>query len=333
MCRQINKISPEVRQIFRKGGQPSTSQLVNVLAAVVQNFPFIYLVIDALDESSEREKIMTLLLKISEDERFERLQILATSRREVDIERILLTKTTNLSLSNRYVDDDIELYIRSCLRGDTKLARLPEELKAEITIALVDGAEGILGHNICFMFCFLWLIIHRFRWVVCQLDTLKSLNSVANIRAALSELPKTLGETYERVLCTIPLESQNRVYKTLQLLAGGYVKTPDELAGALSVDEASLCFDLENRPLDVYGPLEHCACLITYAIDHNPDQYEDEDEDREVVTIELAHYTVKEFLTSDRIANSPASSFHMSDDTMNALAATCFVVYLFEGDY
>jgi hypothetical protein len=183
------------------------------------------------------------------------------------------------------------------------------------------------------MFCFLWLIIHRFRWVMCQLDILKTLNSVANIRAALSELPKTLDETYERVLCTIPPESQNIAYKTLQLLAGGYVKTLDELAGALSVDEASLCFDLENRPLDVYGPLEHCACLITYAIDHNADQYDGEDEDREVVTIELTHYTVKEFLTSDRIANSPASSFHMSNDTMNTLAATCSVVYLFEGDY
>jgi hypothetical protein len=114
-----------------------------VLAAVVQNFPCIYPVIDALDESSEREKITMLLLKISEDERFERLQILATSRREVDIERILLTKTTNLSVSNRYADSDIELYIRSCLRGDTKLARLPEELMAEITTALVDGAEGM----------------------------------------------------------------------------------------------------------------------------------------------------------------------------------------------
>jgi hypothetical protein len=116
---------------------------VNVLAAVVLQFPCIYLVIDALDESSEREKITKLLLKIKEDERFERLQILATSRKEVDIERILLKRTTNISLSNSYVDDDIELYIRSCLRSDTKLARLPEELKAEITIALVGGAEGM----------------------------------------------------------------------------------------------------------------------------------------------------------------------------------------------
>jgi hypothetical protein len=187
------------------------------------------------------------------------------------------------------------------------------------------------------MLCFLLLIMYRFRWVVCQLDILKRLNSITNIRAALCELPKTLDETYERVLCKIPLENQNIAYKTLQLLAGGFVGTLDELACALSVDEASLRFDLGNRPLDVYGPIEHCACLITHAIDHNARRYDDEDDDeeddREIVTIELAHYTVKEFLTSDRIANSPASSFQMSDDTMNALAATCSVIYLFEGDY
>jgi hypothetical protein len=184
---------------------------------------------------------------------------------------------------------------------------------------------------------------------VCQLDTLKRLNSIANIRAALSDLPKSLDETYERVLCTIPPECQKIAYKTLQLLASGYVKTLFELAVALSVDEASLCFALENRPLDVYGPLEHCACLITYDRDHNVHRYDsedidadedaddddDEDSDKypETVTIELAHHTVKEFLTSDRIANSPASSFQMSDDTMNTLAAMCSVIYLLEGDY
>jgi hypothetical protein len=143
LCRQINQIPPEVNEIFHNGGQPSTSQLVDVLAAVIQRFPCVYLVIDALDESSEREKLTKLLLKIREDERFERLQILATSRKEVGIERILLKRTTNISLSNSYVDDDIELYIRGCLHGDDKLDRLPQELKEEIMIALVDGAEGM----------------------------------------------------------------------------------------------------------------------------------------------------------------------------------------------
>jgi hypothetical protein len=79
LCRQINQIPPKVSHIFLNGGQPSTSQLLDVLAAVVRNFPCIYMVIDALDESSEREKITKLLPKIREDERFARLQILATS--------------------------------------------------------------------------------------------------------------------------------------------------------------------------------------------------------------------------------------------------------------
>src|SRR6202012_6250483 len=47
--------------------------------------------------------------------------------------------------------------------------------------------------------------MRRFRWAICQLDILKRLRAdVSTIRAALSNLPKTLDETYERIFLGIP---------------------------------------------------------------------------------------------------------------------------------
>ena len=143
LCRQIEGIPVELRQLFRQGGQPSTSELLNVLAAVIQNFTKVYLVIDALDESAEREKILNFLCKVVEDNKLCRIQLLATSRKELEIERSILGVTTDLSLSNLYVDEDIRTYILSCLRDNRKFSRWPDDVRKEIETALVTGASGM----------------------------------------------------------------------------------------------------------------------------------------------------------------------------------------------
>ena len=143
LCRQIEGIPVEARQLFRQGGQPSTSELLNVLAAVIQNFTQVYLVIDALDESSEREKLLNFLRKVVEDNKLCRIQLLATSRKELDIEGSFLSVATDLSLSNLYVDEDIRTYILTCLRDNRKFSRWPDDLRMEIETALVTGARGM----------------------------------------------------------------------------------------------------------------------------------------------------------------------------------------------
>lgn len=146
LCRQIDGIPPEVRQLFRQGGQPSTSELVNLLAGVIQNFTQVYLVIDALDESSKREKMLRFLRNVVEDNKLQRIQLLAMSREETDIERALLSLGTDISLSNSYVDEGIRTYIQRFLRTDQKFSRWFNEhpdLEFEIEIALVNGAKGM----------------------------------------------------------------------------------------------------------------------------------------------------------------------------------------------
>ena len=59
----------------------------------------------------------------------------------------------------------------------------------------------------------------RFRWAVYQLDVIHRLKGERYVvQKALKDLPKTLDETYDRVLLTLPEEDQQFVHHALQLI-------------------------------------------------------------------------------------------------------------------
>ena len=128
---------------FLDGGSPTVRELRVALGAVLQSYHRVYLVIDALDESLERERILNLLVTILDDHAFQKLQLLTMSRKEVDIERALLDVSVDISLSNPHVDEDIRVYIQNTLRHNHKFSRWPTDLRAEIETALVQGAKGM----------------------------------------------------------------------------------------------------------------------------------------------------------------------------------------------
>ena len=119
-CRQLGGVPREVRKLFITGRYPTTPELLDTLREITMQFSRVYITIDALDESMDREEILRLLCRVMEDERFSRIQLLVTSRKEVNIERALSNMGTNLSLSNPYVDADIRAYVKSRLRKDSK---------------------------------------------------------------------------------------------------------------------------------------------------------------------------------------------------------------------
>ncbi|KAL5323933.1 hypothetical protein ACEPPN_008475 [Leptodophora sp. 'Broadleaf-Isolate-01'] len=296
LSRQLKILTPEVELLAEDGAQPSIPRLMQVFASIVQKFARVFILVDALDESQNRERLLSYLLRIMHAAELGNIQLLVVSRKEVDIERALLPNFGAISLSNPYVDEDIRTFIFIRLREDAILCRFPEPLKLDVEAALVKGAQGM------------------FRWVVCQMDNLKRLNTEPEVRSALNGLPKTLDETYERILCCIPMENQTMARTTLHLLSSKIIRNLEDLLEALSVDLESLTFDPKNRPWDRLAPIEVCRCLVSY----------DPSNDR----IRLAHYTVKEFLISPRIGNGPASSFQILSDTLSYLEARCYLVYM-----
>ena len=128
------------------------------------------------------------------------------------------------------------------------------------------------------------------------------------MRRILAELPETLDATYERILQEIPKSNQVHAHRLLQCLTVAvrplYV---EELAEILAVDfDTSEGVPKLNEALrwedQEQAVLSACSSLIAII----------KDEDKDSRVVQFSHFSVKEFLTSDRLATSKvdASRYH-----------------------
>src|SRR5260221_5566174 len=61
------------------------------------------------------------------------------------------------------------------------------------------------------------MLFHRFRWIFCQLETLRHCLP-PSVHRILASLPETLDATYERILQEIPKSNQVHAHRLLQCL-------------------------------------------------------------------------------------------------------------------
>lgn len=214
----------------------------------------------------------------------------------------------------------------------------------------------------------------RFRWAVCQLDALRKCIKPSALRKTLASLPKTLDDTYERILCNIDEDHAEDVLKVLQWLA--FSVRPLNLreiaeATAITLDDTPR-FDPGDRlrhPTDV---LAICSSLIyvstgcanlpaqsssegsplpssvpqLLSLDEDPhftarrsDDERSDDHHRASFTIStedstsnrevrLAHYSVKEYLVSERIKRVKAAFYSINEASTNVFLLRSCIVYL-----
>jgi hypothetical protein len=167
------------------------------------------------------------------------------------------------------------------------------------------------------------MLSHRFRWVFCQLEVLR-LCFPANLRRTLEELPKSLDETYKRILNEINNANQVHAYRLLQCLSVALRPLRvEELAEVLAFDltagripKLNADWRWEDQEEAV---LSACSSLVSVIID---------DGSR---VVQFSHFSVKEFLTSDRLAScmEEVAQFHIPIEPSNAiLAQACLGVLL-----
>lgn len=127
------------------------------------------------------------------------------------------------------------------------------------------------------------------------------------LRKALGSLPKTLDDTYALILDSIPQEYIDHTRRILQFLT--YAEHPlrlDEAVDAIAVNvtedtRRKSRFDPMDRmpvPEEIIG---YCAGLVVVVRRH--DWY---DTHRKVVVLQLAHFSVRDYLTSDRVEGQNA---------------------------
>ena len=114
----------------------------------------------------------------------------------------------------------------------------------------------------------------RFRWVECQLDTLRKCLTIPAIRKALSGLPKTLDETYSRILESIPIEYAREAHTIFQLLSVSYHPLRAEtVAEAVVIDLEINEFRVDARLGCCEDILEICGGLVIFVEHHVPEWY------------------------------------------------------------
>lgn len=164
---------------------------------------------------------------------------------------------------------------------------------------------------------------YRFRWVFCQLDVLKKCKDKRALDKALKSLPETLYKTYDQILRNIDAQDQEKAYHALIWLS--FSKRPlriEEVANAAVLNpQTNTTFDLDERLFDPNSILEILGSLVTRSSEYRPSK-----------VIKLAHFSVQEFLVSEAVKSSEASTFDIIDNFADHFIAEVCLQYLYYYD-
>src|SRR5712671_2768737 len=178
--------------------------------------------------------------------------------------------------------------------------------------------------KVIFISSYTIVITHRrFRWVFCQLQVLRDCFP-PSVRRILDELPDSLDETYERILKEIKKANQTIAHRLLQcLVAAVRPLEVEELAEVLAFD-----FSTEGIPKlnsswrwedQEEAVMSACSSLVIVVKDGNSRN------------VQFSHFSVKEYLTSERLTESSqgVSRYHiLLEPAHTALARACLGVLL-----
>ena len=192
----------------RKMGReaPKTADLEQTIRRILVEEPshIYYVVIDALDESDDTEKIEIMQFVRSLALLEADIHILFTSRTNtVGIEKGMkdLSSFYNIAMKAQDTDLDILAHVTERLENDTNLARWSLDLRQLIKDSIVQEAGGM------------------FRWAECQLQAVRKCRKPAEVRKTLKTFPRDLYEVYARELAKVDDTVSQDVFKLLEWLA------------------------------------------------------------------------------------------------------------------
>ena len=141
------KIPAELASLYERCNyhQPSVNQLEDCLRDNLNRFPHAYIVIDALDECTEREMTLNWVKKLvaGTDRKTENLHIVVTSRPEPDIKKVFEALDSHpIDIGETDENKDIMKYLKFQMGSKSKFEKYDENTQREIKSGLAKGAEG-----------------------------------------------------------------------------------------------------------------------------------------------------------------------------------------------
>ena len=333
LCRQAEWAPQQLKRLQDSGYDPTTEEALEILEAVLGRFDTVYLVIDGVDESEPRTELLDILIQLAtQHERFSKIRLLATSRMHHDIEHAFVDISAGISMSNKYVEEDIRTVVHEWVTTSPRMVRW-RHLAGLIEERLVVGAEGM------------------FRWAACQMHYVERLRQESQLLQTLADLPKDLYEIYARSLERIAEVDDDCLFVRRALLwIAGHASSGRLRNQGIHIDllVSAVCDDLKHMTgkdwlYTVEDLKELCGCLITIkqaplpftdflaeleVVQPNnsgtlpgteeegvfiyrkedPDYLNGDDPPPEGEFVKIAHYTVIEFLASERLRTATASS-------------------------
>ena len=125
------------------GCPPSVESLQATLLLILEAFNDVYIIIDSIDECTERKKLLKWIKEMT-TWKDDKLHLLATSRPEEDIAQHLRPLDHNhVCMKPEFVTPDIEKYIDGVLQAEESFERWGGEVKACVKSKLLESAGGM----------------------------------------------------------------------------------------------------------------------------------------------------------------------------------------------
>jgi hypothetical protein len=165
-----------------------------------------------------------------------------------------------------------------------------------------------------------WLTdLSRFLWVVFQLVELCTAETDDGIKKILRDLPKDLSQTYDRLLGRIVGEERQALVKRMfrWIICARRPLMVDELCEGIAFTIDDRCWNRDKIPTNILRLVRACGNLVVI--------------DEESKTIQLAHYTVQQYILDDQISGD--KYFHFNVEEANELLGEVCVAYLNFSDF
>ncbi|KAH8911152.1 hypothetical protein BR93DRAFT_322414 [Coniochaeta sp. PMI_546] len=301
----------------KKSSLLTESEYLRLIKDFFPSFRRVFIVVDGLDEAPavERQGIAEYLKKLTagtsapgEASNIAEVKILLTSRADYEVERILGDEAAQYHLLGG-LRDDLSSWIPARMERNPTIQRLRSEY--------ADIVRDLRSELISRSGTFLQAKLH--------LGIVNNARSARDLRAVMRSLSDGYEATYEKILMTIQehnSQSLDEIKLLLQWLVVGFgPMSTAQLAEVVSIRPQDDSLDFEGIPANVNEVIAPISQLVVTRRVGG------------VLLVYLLHKTVKEFLTSDTLAASPAKGFYVDVGTAHARLGDLCLQYLSFSDF
>ena len=246
--------------------EPTLGDLQNTLERILGGFSSTFIILDALDECTEREKLLNWIQTVILEKYMNLgLHLIVTSRPEQEIED-KFKPYHYLDLVEESENHDLVAYLDYQRQNDSALQKWDSETQEHIKLTLIEQADGMYVYYQHLNDRIITYCNFRFRWVALQLNELKKCRTKADLKKQLADLPQGLDKTYDRILLGINEKDYGHAKMFLQWLSFAVRPlTLGELATTAAVDfcaENGPEYKADNELQDMKDVLKICSSFI-----------------------------------------------------------------------